>query len=72
MTVLWGRHCWRCAGEGAVFLARGAAMGFYFSNPEDQAACEVQAYVKTNGIEAAIIKYCQLDLSVREENLLYS
>ena len=46
-------------------------MGFYFTNPEDRAACEIQEYIKEKGIEAAIIKYCQLDLSVREENLLY-
>ena len=58
-------------GKVPFFLARGAAMGFYFTNPEDRAACEIQEYIKEKGIEAAIIKYCQLDLSVREENLLY-
>lgn len=58
-------------GKLPFFLARGAAMGFYFKNPTDKAACEIQDYIRENGIEKAIIKYCQLDLSKKEENLLY-
>ena len=46
-------------------------MGFYFTNPDDKAACEVQDFIKEQGIEKAIEKYCQLDLDKPEENLLY-
>jgi len=58
-------------GKVPFFLARGAAMGFYFTNPDDKAACEVQDFIKEQGIEKAIEKYCQLDLDKPEENLLY-
>ena len=46
-------------------------MGFYFTNPDDKAACEIQDFIKEQGIEKAIVKYCQLDLDKPEENLLY-
>lgn len=53
------------------FLARGAAMGFYFSNPEDKAACEIQEFIRERGIGKAIEKYCELNLSDKEENAYY-
>ncbi len=53
------------------FLARGAAMGFYFVNPEDKAACEIQDYIREKGIGRAIEKYCELDLSDKNENFFY-
>lgn len=58
-------------GKVPFFLARGAAAGFYFVNPEDAAACEIQEFIKENGIEKAVEKYCQLDLNNQEENFLY-
>lgn len=58
-------------GRLPYFLARGAAAGFYFTNPDDAAAVEIQAFVREHGIEAAVEKYCQLDLSDEKENLLY-
>ncbi|MBR6822802.1 MAG: hypothetical protein IKM87_06535 [Clostridia bacterium] len=59
------------AGKVPFFLARGAAYGFFFTNDADPAACEIQEYIKQNGIEKAVEKYCELDLSDRDENLLY-
>ncbi len=59
------------AGKVPFFLARGAAYGFFFTNEADPAACEIQEYIKQNGIEKAVEKYCELDLSDRDENLLY-
>ena len=58
-------------GEIPFFLARSAAMGFYFVNPDDKSACEIQEYIAENGIEKAIVKYCQLDLDDRAEYNLY-
>ena len=58
-------------GQVPFFLCRGAAAGFYFVNPEDKAACEIQAFIKENGIEKAVEKYCQLDLSDKNENFLH-
>lgn len=58
-------------GKVPFFLAKGAALGFYFTNPDDKGACEVQAYLKENGIEKAVEKYCELDLSDEKENLLH-
>ncbi|MBR3295926.1 MAG: hypothetical protein IKI62_06740 [Clostridia bacterium] len=58
-------------GEMPFFLARAAAMGFYFINPNDKSACELQEYIKENGIEKAIEKYCELDLNDKAEYNLY-
>ena len=58
-------------GQVPFFLCRGAAAGFYFVNPEDKAACEIQAFIKENGIEKAVEKYCQLDLYDKNENFLH-
>ncbi len=58
-------------GKVPFFLARGAAAGFYFTNPQDEAACEIQEYIKKNGIEKAVEKYCQLDLQKKEEDFLH-
>ena len=58
-------------GKVPFFLARGAAMGFYFQNPEDASAVEIQAYINENGIEKAIQTYCELDLQDKDENFLY-
>ena len=46
-------------------------MMFYFQNPKDAAAVEIQNYLSENGIEKAIEKYCQLDRSKKEEELLF-
>ncbi len=58
-------------GKVPFFLTRGAAMGFYFVNPEDAAAVEIQDFIRENGIEKAILKYCQLDPGDKNENFLY-
>ncbi|MGI6665551.1 MAG: hypothetical protein ACOX3W_09150 [Christensenellaceae bacterium] len=62
-----------CLKHGVVpyFLARGAAMGFFFENEEDPAAVEIQNYIAAEGIEKAIEKYCQLDKQDALENTLY-
>lgn len=59
------------AGKIPFFLAKAAAAGFYFINPEDRSACEIQEYIKNEGIKKAIIKYCELNLKDRAENMLY-
>ena len=58
-------------GRLPYYLARSAAMMFYFQNPKDAAAVEIQNYLSENGIEKAIEKYCQLDRSKKEEELLF-
>jgi mannitol-1-phosphate 5-dehydrogenase len=58
-------------GKVPFFLARGAAMGFYFTNPDDASAIEIQNFLKENGIEKAIEKYCELDIQDKDENFLY-
>lgn len=58
-------------GKIPYFLTRGAAMGFYFENPEDAAAVELQNFIKENGIEKAIEKYCGLNLNDKDENFVY-
>lgn len=61
-----------CMKHGMVpfFLAKAAAAGFLFYNPEDVSAGEVQEYLKENGIEKAVEKYCELDTEVQEERML--
>ncbi len=58
-------------GKTPYFLTRGAAMGFYFVNPEDASACEIQDYIKSFGIEKAVAKYCQLNLSDPLDKQIY-
>ena len=58
-------------GKVPYFLCRGAAMGFYFTNPDDTAAVELQDYIANEGIAKAVEKYCELDLSVPNEKVLY-
>ena len=62
-----------CLKHGRIpyYLARNAAMMFYFENPKDAAAVEILEYLKENGIEKAIEKYCQLDRSKKEEEMLF-
>ena len=62
-----------CLKHGRIpyYLARSAAMMFYFESPKDAAAVEIQEYLKENGIEKAIEKYCQLDRSKKEEEMLF-
>lgn len=62
-----------CLKHGKVpyYLARSAAMLFYFQSPKDAAAVEIGEYLKQNGIEKAVEKYCELDRSVKEEDLLF-
>lgn len=57
-------------GKIPFFLCRGAAAGFYFVNPDDKAACEIQVYLKENGIEKAVEKYCELNVSDEKERFL--
>ena len=61
-----------CMKHGMVpfFLAKAAAAGFLFYNPEDVSAGEIQEYLKENGIEKAVEKYCELDTEVQEERML--
>lgn len=59
------------AGKVPFFLAKAAAAGFYYVDPADRSACEIQEYVKQEGIEKAIVKYCQLNMEDAQERLLF-
>lgn len=45
-------------GTSADHILPGIAAALRFNNPDDPAAMEVQEYIKANGIDAAITKYC--------------
>ena len=57
-------------GRMPYFLSRGAALGFYFKNPADPGAVEIEQCVQNEGIDAAISRFCGLCDSVPEEKLL--
>lgn len=57
-------------GKIPYFIARGAAMGFYYDNMEDPTVAQIQGYLKENGIAKAIEKYCGLSDDVEAENKL--
>ncbi len=42
------------------YLAKGIAYGFLYRNDEDAGSVEITDYVKAEGIEKAVIKYCGL------------
>ncbi len=52
------------------FLARAIAYAFFYRHPDDAASMEIAAYLEKEGIDAAIEKYCQLDLEKEQEKLL--
>ena len=43
---------------------------FFYRHPEDAASIEIAACIEKEGIDAAIGKYCQLDLENEQEKLL--
>lgn len=57
-------------GRMPYYLARGAAMGYYFKNENDPAACEILAYVAEHGIWDAVTKYSGLSDDEPCEKLL--
>lgn len=57
-------------GRMPYFLSRGAALGFYFQNPADPGAVEIQNCVAREGIDAAVSRFCGLSDDVLEERLL--
>lgn len=61
-----------CVQHGRIpyFIARGAAMGFYYDDMEDPTVVEIQGYLKENGIDKAVEKYCGLHDDVEAEKLL--
>ena len=62
-----------CIKNGKVpyYLTKAAASAFYFTNPADASAVEIQDFIKENGIEKAITKFCQLDLNDRYDEIVY-
>lgn len=60
-----------CLKHGATprYLALGIARGFQFDQPSDPGSVEIQDYVKMNGIEKAIKKYCGLKEGLKEKEL---
>ena len=81
--VVCGRIRWRadvykrqallCLKYGMVpyFLSRGAAYLLMYVNENDASAEEIQAYRKENGDEKTILKYCGLDRSIKDEDVLF-
>jgi hypothetical protein len=53
------------------FLSKALALALEYDNPEDPDSVEVLAYVKENGIEKALVKYCELDPSNELDKQLY-
>ena len=47
-------------GGTPVYTALGIAAGLLFSPESDEAALEVSAFAKTNGVRAALEKYCSI------------
>lgn len=62
-----------CLKYGMVpyFLSRGAAYLLLYVNEKDASAVEIQAYRKENGDEKTILKYCGLDRSIKDEDMLF-
>jgi mannitol-1-phosphate 5-dehydrogenase len=58
-------------GRLPYFLAKAAAYAFDFDNPADPASVEVLAYVREQGIEKAVSKYCGLSLQNDKERILH-
>lgn len=59
------------AGRVPFFLTKAAAAGFYFVNPADASACAIQKCIQEEGIEAAIIKFCELNMEDAEERMIF-
>lgn len=57
-------------GRVPYFLSRGAAMGFHYADMNDPTVVEIQGYLKENGIERAVEKYCGLSDSIEAEKRL--
>lgn len=57
-------------GRMPYFLSRGAALGFYFKNPADPGAVEIQKCVLEEGIGEAVSRFCGLSDDVLAERLL--
>lgn len=54
-------------GRMPYFLSRGAALGFYFKNPADPGAVEIQKCVLEEGIGEAVSRFCGLSDDVLAE-----
>lgn len=48
-------------GMGADNILPGIAAALHFDNPEDEAAMEIRDFIKNNGIDAAITRYCGVE-----------
>ncbi len=58
-------------GRVPFYLSKATALAFSFNNPEDPDSVEILSYVKEQGIEKAVEKYCELDLSNDVDNRFY-
>ena len=58
-------------GKMPFFLARGAAYLFLYKNDEDKSCVEKDKIIAELGIEKAIEKICQLDLSNANDKIIY-
>jgi Mannitol-1-phosphate/altronate dehydrogenases len=53
------------------YIAKGIAYGFSYKNENDNESLEIGKYVQNNGIELAILHYCNLDIKNKNEKLLF-
>ncbi|MFR7473191.1 MAG: hypothetical protein ACLUVV_00100 [Christensenellales bacterium] len=70
MSALLGQPC--CLKYGMVpYFCPEALYLLMYVNEKDASAEEIQAYRKENGDEKTILKYCGLDRSIKDEDVLF-
>lgn len=53
------------------FILRATAYGFFYKDPKIPDSLEITDFVVNNGIEAAVEKYCELDLSDERDKIVH-
>ena len=53
-------HMVRESGQTPAYIAMGVAAAFLYDNPADPAAAEIAAFVRENGLAAALAKYSEM------------
>jgi hypothetical protein len=64
----------KCRKERSILTkanARSIVYRFFYSDPEDPESIELGQLVQVQGIEAAILKVCELDTDNEQEQILY-
>ncbi len=53
------------------FISRSIAYGFFYNDSADREVQDLHHYVHENGIESAILRYCELNMDDLSEKVLY-